>query len=407
VHCDVLVIGAGPAGSSLSQQLASQGYAVRLADRKEFPRHKACGEFLSPQCMPYLQELGLERAVADLGPKLVRGMRLHGYGVEAVGRFRQLPMAQTPGLAGFGIRRERFDELLRAASERAGTEWMPRHEFVELLRETDGRICGARLRDAGGAQIDCHARWVVGADGVHSRVARDLGVQRRLAWLDQFALVAHFRGVPAAPCAEVHLLPGGFFAATTVDEGLFSVNLVVPRRSLRQRGPDDWDEFVARHFAAAPLMGERLGGAERVAPWRGIGPFAHSTRAQTFAGAALVGDASGYIDPLTGEGIYFALFGARALGEALAKALATPARTGEAMASYLAARRRELVPRMRASGLLQRALRHPWLVRTFLQRAASWPALADLVVTMSGDTIHPRDLLRPSFWRAFRAAEVA
>lgn len=407
MQCDVLVIGAGPAGSSLCHQLATQGYHVRLADRKAFPRHKACGEFLSPQCLPYLQELGVEQEVRAMGPKLVRGMHLHGYGANALGRFRQLPAATTPGLAGFGIRRERFDELLRAASERAGATWMGRHEFVALLRASDGRVTGARLRDAGGALLDCHARWVVGADGVHSRVARDLGVQRRVAWLDQFALVAHFRGVPADPCAEVHLLPGGFFAATTVDEEVFSVNLVVPRRSLRQRDGADWDTFVAKHFVAAPGMAQRLAGAERLTPWRGTGPFAHTTRAQTFPGAALVGDASGYVDPLTGEGIYFALFGARALGEALSTALAQPSNSEAAMATYRAARRRELVPRMRASSLLQRALRHPWLVRAFLNRAAHWPALADLIVTMSGDTIHPRDLLRPSFWRAFRAAEVA
>ncbi|MCC7061566.1 MAG: NAD(P)/FAD-dependent oxidoreductase [Planctomycetes bacterium] len=407
MKCDVLVIGAGPAGSTLAHQLARQGFEVRLADRKAFPRHKACGEFLSPQCLPYLQDLGVEAEVRAMGPMLVRGMHLNGYGQAATGRFRQLPAATTPQLAGFGIRRERFDELLRAASERAGAVWMPRHEFVALRRANDGRVIGAQLRDAGGALIDCEARWVIGADGVHSRVARDLSVQRRVAWLDQFALVTHFRGVTADPCAEVHLLPGGFFAATTVDEDLFSVNLVVPRRSLRERSAADWDAFVASHFEGAPLLAERLAHAERVAPWRGIGPFAHTTRAQTFPGAALVGDASGYVDPLTGEGIYFALFGARALGEALAAALAQPGKSENAMATYRQARRRELVPRMRASSLLQRALRHPWLVRAFLKRAASWPALADLIVTLSGDTIHPRDLLRPSFWRAFRAAEVA
>ena len=119
MKCDVLVIGAGPAGSTLAHQLARQGFEVRLADRKAFPRHKACGEFLSPQCLPYLQDLGVEAEVRAMGPMLVRGMHLNGYGQAATGRFRQLPAATTPQLAGFGIRRERFDELLRAASERA------------------------------------------------------------------------------------------------------------------------------------------------------------------------------------------------------------------------------------------------------------------------------------------------
>lgn len=405
MDCDVLVIGAGPAGSSVANQLARAGHAVRLADKKQFPRQKPCGEFLSPQCLPFLEALGAP--IDALGPRLVRGMQMNGYGERALGHFRQVGDRPAFTLAGFGVRRERFDHMLVERAIAAGAEWMPRHEFVHLLRDADGRVHGARLRDAGGATVDCRARWVVGADGVHSRVARELGVQRPTPWLDQFALVAHFRGVPSLPCAEVHLLPGGFFAATTVDEGLFSVNLIVPRQTLRDRHGDDWDGFVGRHFPAAPGIAERLRGAQRLEPWRGIGPLAHTTTAQTFPGCALVGDACGYVDPLTGEGIYFSLFGARALGEALATALANPDRTDAALARYVAERRREIGPRLWASAALQRALRHPWLVRSFLRRAATWPALADLVVTLTGDSIHPRDLLRPSFWRSFRRAAVA
>lgn len=403
MRCDVLVLGAGPAGSALAAELARDGFRVRLADRKAFPRDKPCGEFLSPQCAPYLAALGLQQPLSDLGPRLVRGMHLHGYGSAALGRFRALgPHAVSAG-AGFGVRRGRFDELLRDAAERAGAEWLPRHEFTALLRDDTGRIVGATLRDATGAVTDCHARWVVGADGVHSRVARALGVQRPTPWLDQFALVSHFAGVQPQPCAEVHLFPGGFFAATTVDDGVFSTNLIVPRRTLRDRGTADWDGFVASHFDRAPGFGERLAGARRLSPWRGIGPLAFTTRRQVFEGAALVGDACGYVDPLTGEGIYFALFGARALAAALREALHAPARAPAALAGYERQRRREVGPRLWAAAALQRALRHPWLVRTFLRTAARWPAVADLVVTLTGDAVHPRDLLRPSFWREFRA----
>lgn len=407
MECDVLVIGAGPAGSALATQLATAGHEVVLADRKDFPRSKPCGEFLSPQCLPYLEELGLGAATAALGPRLVRGMQLNGYGATALGRFRQVGDRPAFSLAGFGIRRERFDHMLQQRAVAAGARWLPRHDGTELHRAADGRIDGARLRGPDGAPLDIRARWVVGADGVHSRVARDLGVQRPVPWLDQFALVAHFRGVPSRPFAEVHLVPGGFFAATTVDDEVFSVNLVVPRHTLRDRHGADWDGFVANHFDAAPGMAERLRGATRDGRWRGIGPLAHTTTAQTFAGAALVGDACGYVDPLTGEGIYFSLFGAKALGDALQEAFANPAGATAAMAGYTAARRAEVGPRLWASIALQRALRYPWLVRTFLRRAARWPALADLVVTLTGDTVHPRDLLSPSFWRGFRQARPA
>lgn len=404
MRCDVLIVGAGPAGSALANRLAREGFDVRLADKKAFPRDKPCGEFLSPQCEPLLAELGLDTAVADLGPRLVRGMRLFGYGAEAVGHFRRLAGQPDAASRGLGIRRERFDALLCSAAERAGAAWMPRHEFAALLRDSDGRIVGASLRAPDGHEIECRARFVVGADGVHSRVARALDVQRPTRWLDQFALVTHFADVAPSPTAEVHLFPGGFFAATTVDAGEFSVNLVVPRRALRERTSTDWDGFLRQYCALAPGFASRLAGKQRSSPWRGIGPLAHTTTAQTAPGVALVGDACGYVDPLTGEGIYFALFGARALGDSLASALRDPRAEEAAMAAYRSARRREIAPRLCASALLQRALRHPWLVRTFLRRANRWPSLADLVVTMTGDCVHPRDLLRPAFWRAFSRA---
>lgn len=404
MQCDVLVIGAGPAGSALANQLARAGFEVRLADRKAFPREKPCGEFLSPECAPYLTALGLQEPLAALGPKMVRGMRLHGAGVKALGHFRGLGAHAATATAGFGIRRSRFDHMLQDAAVGAGALWLPRHDFVALQRGERDRVVGATLRDADGALHACRARWVVGADGVHSRVARTLGVQRATPWLDQFALVAHFADVAPESTAEVHLFAGGFFAATTVDEGLFSVNLVVPRHTLHRRDAGDWDQFVAGHFDRAPEFGTRLAGSRRTTTWRGFGPLAFTTRRQTFAGAALVGDACGYVDPLTGEGIYFGLFGAHALGSALAEALHRPARADAALRDYARRRRSEVGPRLWAAAALQRALRHPWLVRGFLERAARWPALADLMVTLTGDAVHPRDLLRPSFWRSFRAA---
>ncbi|MBL8733342.1 MAG: NAD(P)/FAD-dependent oxidoreductase [Planctomycetes bacterium] len=404
MQCDVLIVGGGPAGSTLARQLALAGIDVLVVDKKAFPRDKPCGEFLSPECQPYLEGLGLGSLLSDLGAQRVQGMRICGKGLVAAGRFASLPQRGDRS-AGFGIRRARFDDALLTAAQAAGARVQTRCEFVNLRRGAADRVVGADLRTSDGAPIEVAARWVVGADGVFSRVAKDLDVQRPLRWLQQVALTSHFAGVPAAPTAEVHLLHSGFFAAVTVDDGIFSVNLVLPRERYRSRRTADWDEFVMQHAADTdPEFAARLALAKRLAPWKGIGPLAHTTTRVSVPGAVLVGDAAGYVDPLTGEGIYFALFGARALGDALLEALATPRDADRALRGYARRRHRELAPRLFLAKVLQRGLRHPFVVSTFLRGLARWPRLADLLVTMSGDSIHPRELWRPGFWRQFRRA---
>jgi flavin-dependent dehydrogenase len=403
---DILVLGAGPAGSALAAHLARAGFAVTLADRKAFPRPKPCGEFLSPACAPYLAELGVAGDLAAAGMIEVEGMRLHGFGRLALGRFR--PVAAAGRRHGFGVRREVLDHLLVQQAIRAGARFLPRTAFGGLLRGADGAVAGAVLRPADGGELPVRARFVVGADGVRSHVARALGVQRRLGWLDRFALTTHFDGVPRLPTAEVHLFDGGYFAATTVDQRRFSLNLLVDRRALRDHDAGGgWDAFVAARLAQAPALAARLAGANRTAPWRGIGPLAFRTTAQAGPGFALCGDACGYVDPLTGEGIYFALFLARELAQALPRALASPACSGAALAAYERARGREIGPRLLLAKALQRGLAHGLVVRGLLALLAARPAVADLLVTMTGDEVHPRDLLRPAFWRAFRGAAVA
>src|SRR5690349_3524858 len=140
---DVLVIGAGPAGAATALQLAREGFAVTLADKQQWPRHKPCGEFFSPECVPYLDELGLHDVFTRLHACRVDGMRLSTAGAGTEGRFRRLPDRGAHASTGFGLRREVFDHELVLAAGAAGATLLPAHELVGLCRADDGAVTGA------------------------------------------------------------------------------------------------------------------------------------------------------------------------------------------------------------------------------------------------------------------------
>lgn len=401
-RCDVAVVGGGPAGAALARWLGLAGLHVELLERKLFPRFKPCGEFMSPECLPILAALGVADDVAALGVRRVAGMTLHTATRSATGRFVDVGRASAPFPFGWAVRRERFDTvLLRAAAATPGVDVREQASVEGLLRDARGEVCGVRVRDHDGAH-ELHAAMVIGADGLRSRVARELGVQRPIPWLEKLALTTRYAGVPAATHAEVHFFAGGYFAATPVDGDLFSLNLVVDRAAARTRS-GDWDAFLRRYLAQAPSLAQRLEGAERVDPVRGCGPLAMATTTQTFAGAALVGDACGYVDPVTGEGIYFALRGAQILAPVVVEALAGGRRDVRALGAYARARRAEFVPRLFLARMLQRGLAHPRLVERVIGLLAARRPLADLLIAVTGDYVPGRELLRPSvWWRALR-----
>ena len=395
---DALIVGAGPAGSSLALRLARAGRTVALVEKRPFPRFKPCGEFQSPQCRPLLGELGLLDEVLRQGARSVAGLILHGHGRRVRAPFTAVGHRAAPRGGGLAMRREVFDLiLLRGALSAGRVDLFEGWSFARLLRAADGSIAGARLRQRSGQERELRAAVTVGADGVRSRVAEQLGVTHQIAWLDKLALTTRYAGAEADPCSEVHLFDEGYFAASTVDNGHFSLNLVVDRSRPRSAGLGA-DELLERCIAACPSLQRKLAGAERVEPVRGSGPLAWRTERQAFDGAALVGDAAGYVDPFTGEGMFCALQGAKALADCLLELAPGETPGAAALEPYVRARRRAIVPHSRAALALQHGLRHPWLVRGAMTALQWRPRLAELVVAVTGDYLEPRSLLRPDVW---------
>src|SRR5262245_44296308 len=175
---DVAVVGAGPAGSSTAAYLARAGWRVVLVDRAAFPRDKPCAEYLSPAAEPLLRGLGVLDGLAQDPPGRLRGFRIYAPG----GGVIQGDFAATKGRdgaagfeSGLAVPRARLDLLLLQAAAGAGAEVRERWSLASLAR-AGGCFC---LTPSGAGSPPLRARLVVAADGVHSVVARRLGLARR------------------------------------------------------------------------------------------------------------------------------------------------------------------------------------------------------------------------------------
>jgi flavin-dependent dehydrogenase len=273
-----------------------------------------------------------------------------------------------------------------------------------VLVDLSGRARGLRASDPEGRVHELFARFVVGADGVRGRVAASLGWRAPRPEGPRFALVARFAGTRLDDEAEVHVTGRDYFAACPLDGGLFTANLVVDRADVPGRGAG-LERFFLERVARAPRLAERLAGAHLSEPIAVTGPLASRTLRSTGPGAALVGDACGFVDPLTGEGLYFAMQGARLLAAALEDALSGRVDEARALRAYERARAGEIRPRQVLARWLQTGLRRDGLPERVVGALGRHPGLLRLALGLTGDYVPPRGVLSPALWRSVLATD--
>ncbi len=412
---DAVVVGAGPAGSVTARLLAQQGFRVVLVDRHAFPRDKPCGECLSAQATRVLERLGLLDAVEAARPARLHGWTIHAPGgAHFTGRFHET----GPALA---LERSRLDAALWEAAQAAGARYLCAH-VTGLLRDGGGHgaVTGVVGRDADGRPFRLRARLVVGADGLRSVVARRLGLVRRAPRLRKVSLTTHIDAPGLFPqgspwLGEMHLARGACVGLAPVDEGGRRVNLTLvvtgPHASaLRNAGPE---AFVGDWVRRMPALRDRLEadrpareGPQRDAPgvngpFLASGPFDVPTRAVIADGAALVGDAAGYYDPFTGQGIFRALASAELLADVAGGAL----RAGDTSARRLELYSRRfhglVAPGRRLQHVIEWALARPGRANRVVRRLARSPGVADALVAVTGDARPPATLLAPGLLARF------
>ncbi|HEV7588761.1 MAG TPA: NAD(P)/FAD-dependent oxidoreductase [Longimicrobium sp.] len=384
---EVVVVGAGPAGSATAARLASAGHDVLLLDRAEFPRRKPCAECVNPAGVEALRRLGAWDAVAAAGHAWLDGWRiaaLDGDGFDGC-----FPEA----LRGIAIPRETLDDVLLRHAASRGAEVRTGVRVAGLLRDAAGAVAGVRVQGDDGER-EIAARLVVGADGLRSVVLRRLGLLRRRPKLRKLALTAHVAGFDGVPGrGEVRVSGrGACLGIAPVGGGLANVTVVVPgERSGEVSGDADG------YFDAA-LERYGFGGLRRVDEVLATGPFDCPVRSAVADGALLVGDAAGYYDPFTGQGIFRALRGGELAAGAASAALRAGDSSARALAPYERARRRAFGPGERMQHVVEAFVSRPALLSAVSRRFTARPALGDAVIRVTGDVSPVASLFTPRFW---------
>jgi flavin-dependent dehydrogenase len=388
---DVLVVGAGPAGSATATLLARDGFTVCLLDRQRFPRPKPCAEYVSPGAVRILDRLGVRAALEADRPAELRGMRIVGSdGTGFEGRY-------VEGV-GLGLPRERLDLHLARAAAR-GAELREGATFRAARPGPGGGII-AVVR-AGAATVEIGARLLVGADGLNSRVARELGLAR-LGSLRRVALVGHLAGVAGmGDLGEMHLGPLGYVGLASIGGGVTNVAMVIALERARPAPP--LEESFRRLLGTFPTVRQRVAHAELVSAVRGTGPFGRTTRRASATSALLVGDAADFYDPFTGEGVYTALRGAELAAECAATALRADRLGATELSAYDRVRRSEFAGKWTLERIVGWVVARPLAFAHVARRLAAEPALADQLVSATAHVAPPASVLRPSYaWRLVR-----
>jgi geranylgeranyl reductase family protein len=332
---NVLIVGAGPAGSTAAHYLAKAGIDVTVLEKTAFPREKVCGDGLTPRAVREIQKLGLPHSEED-GWRRNKGLRLI-----AGGRTIELPWPEVSDFPQYGLIRTRlgFDEALARHAQAAGATVLERHSVTEALRDGSGRVTGVRaaLLDESGRKTgqtrDFAADVVLAADGNSTRTAVSLGIRKRDDRPLGVAVRTYFtsprtdddwmEGWLELPGRDGRLLPG-YGWVFGVGDGTSNVGLGILNSS-REFGRLDYKQ-VLREWTAGMPAEWGFTPENQVGEVRGAAlPMGFNRTPHYSPGLLLLGDAGGMVSPFNGEGISYAMESARFAAEFIIDASSGPA----------------------------------------------------------------------------------
>jgi flavin-dependent dehydrogenase len=372
---DVLIVGAGPAGAVAATVLARAGVRVRLLDRAAFPRGKLCGDTVNPGTLARLRLLGLSAPIDDRGLR-VDGMRVTGpRGVAIDGRY-------PDGVHGRALIRRDLDWALLQQAIAAGARFEPsttvRRPIIQTVNGSTS--IGGVVVSVNGRDCLLRSRATVAADGRRSTLAFALGLARHPARPRRWAVGAYYENAAGlSSLGEINIRPGRYIGVAPIPGGPPTC-LVKPSKGATRR--------LAIRRPARGGVGARPAAARsirRCAARRsgGAGPAGRGDQRRAGIGLLLAGDAAGFIDPMTGDGLRFAVRGGELAAEA---ALDSLAHGWHGVHHRLAkARRREFAAKWRFNRALRSLVASPRGIDVANLGARAVPCLVRRIIAAAGD----------------------
>ncbi len=359
----IVIVGAGPAGSSLAIRLANRGFRVTLIEKERFPRHKLCGEFVSPECLEHFSELGVLDAMLAVGGDRIRRTSFFSLSGKSV----SVSSDWFGDAAGaLSISRAVMDDLLLKRAREAGVEVLEGTQVTGIEFEA-GRIRCLRARSDDADRFEIDGDVFIDATGRSNHVAKLVAksnftipkskIQNRL-----IGFKAHLENVGIEPGnCEIYFFEGGYGGLSYVEGGRANHCFLVAAERFKEAGTVEklLETVVFRNRRARATMRD----SRPVFDWLAVSVESFGRKELLPApNLFTVGDAAAFIDPFTGSGMLMAFESAKLLAAALAGS--------EPAAEYARAYELKFARRLRICGLLR--------------QAAFWPGAAAAVITALG-----------------------
>lgn len=356
---DAVVVGAGLAGSSMAFALANEGWNVVLLDKNKFPRHKACGEFLSPESLATLRSLGLDKTVQGLEPAVITQVRIH----TERGASLEIPL---PGPA-WGVSRHALDAALQNAAKERGVSVLTGSPVSMIAEDGDGYCVELNGKRAGER---FRSRIVIGAWGRRPFPATRPSQSEANASKSYVGIKSHYaRRTDAAPFVDLYFFRGGYVGIAPVEGDRFNVAALLTSHAFRNLGSSAAIQRIVDMAARnVPVIGARLKGTEPIAGTQAaVYPVSVSRVPRAWNGFPCVGDAVAVIPPFCGDGMSMALRSVELCAPLADACLKGNSTFEEWRQSYSRLVRQQFSGALRWGGMLDRALTHSvfssWLLR--------------------------------------------